>query len=50
MRQISWRPELTAVFRNEIYARHGYIFKNDFWNDFFQYIYLVFRRVSRGCL
>lgn len=35
MRQISWRPELTAVFRNEIYARHGYIFKNDFWNDFF---------------
>lgn len=35
MRQFSWRPELTAVFRNEIYARHGYIFKNDFWNDFF---------------
>ena len=35
MQQISWRPELTAVFRNEIYARHGYIFKNDFWNDFF---------------
>ena len=35
MEQISWRPELTAVFRNEIYARHGYIFKSDFWNDFF---------------
>ena len=35
MRQISWTPELTAVFRNEIYARHGYIFKNDIWNDFF---------------
>ena len=35
MQQISWRPELTAVFRNEIYARHGYIFKSDFWNDFF---------------
>ena len=35
MRQISWTPELTAVFRNEIYARHGYIFKSDFWNDFF---------------
>lgn len=35
MQQISWRPDLTAVFRNEIYARHGYIFKNDFWNDFF---------------
>lgn len=35
MRQISWMPELTAVFRNEIYARHGYIFKNDIWNDFF---------------
>lgn len=35
MEHISWRPELTAVFRNEIYARHGYIFKNDFWNDFF---------------
>lgn len=34
MEQISWRPELTAVFRNEIYARHGYIFKSDFWNDF----------------
>lgn len=34
MRQISWTPELTAVFRNEIYARHGYIFKNDIWNDF----------------
>ena len=27
MRQISWTPELTAVFRNEIYARHGYIFQ-----------------------
>lgn len=35
MQQISWAPELTAVFRNEIYARHGYIFKNDIWNDFF---------------
>ena len=35
MEQISWRPELTAVFRNEIYARQGYIFKSDFWNDFF---------------
>ena len=35
MRQISWTPVLTAVFRNEIYARHGYIFKNDIWNDFF---------------
>ena len=35
MRRISWTPELTAVFRNEIYARHGYIFKNDIWNDFF---------------
>ena len=35
MRQISWTPELTAVFRNEMYARHGYIFKNDIWNDFF---------------
>ena len=35
IRQISWTPELTAVFRNEIYARHGYIFKNDIWNDFF---------------
>ncbi len=35
MRQISWTPELTAVFRNEIYARHGYIFKNDIWYDFF---------------
>ena len=35
MRQISWTPELTAVFRNEIYARHGYSFKNDIWNDFF---------------
>ena len=35
MRQISWTPELTAVFRNEIYARHGYIFKDDIWNDFF---------------
>ena len=21
--------------KNEIYARHGYIFKSDFWNDFF---------------
>lgn len=35
MRQISWTPELAAVFRNEIYARYGYIFKNDIWNDFF---------------
>ena len=35
MQQISWAPELTAVFRNEVYARHGYIFKNDLWNDFF---------------
>ena len=35
MQQISWRPELIPVFRNEIYARHGYIFKNEFWNEFF---------------
>lgn len=35
MQQMSWRPELVSVFRNEIYARHGYIFKNDVWNDFF---------------
>ena len=23
------------IARNEIYARHGYIFKSDFWNYFF---------------
>lgn len=28
-------PKLYAVFRNEIYARHGYIFKNEDWNKFF---------------
>ncbi len=27
--------ELYPVFRNEIYARHGYIFKNELWNEFF---------------
>ncbi len=28
-------PKLYPVFRNEIYARHGYIFKNESWNEFF---------------
>ena len=28
-------PKLYPVFRNEIYARHGYLFKNESWNEFF---------------
>lgn len=35
LQQISWKPGLLSVFRNEIYARHGYIFKNETLNEFF---------------
>lgn len=35
LQQISWKPGLLSVFRNEIYARHGYIFKNEVLNEFF---------------
>lgn len=28
--------EVVSVFRNEIYARHGYVFKDQGWNDFFK--------------
>lgn len=28
--------KLYPVFRNEIYARHGYVFKNEDWNEFFR--------------
>ena len=29
-------PESLEVFRNMIYAKNGYIFKNEYWNDFFR--------------
>lgn len=35
LRPLRWNKKLLAVFRNEIYARHGYQFTSEFWNEFF---------------
>lgn len=35
LQELIWRPRLLSVFRNEIYARHGYIFNSGYWNGFF---------------
>lgn len=36
LQELTWRPQLLSVFRNEIYARHGYIFNSGYWNEFFE--------------
>lgn len=33
--ELSWKPKLLSVLRNEIYARHGYHFNSEYWNEFF---------------
>lgn len=35
LEDLSYYPGLFAIFRNELYARHGYLFQSQSWNEFF---------------
>ncbi|MCB7319100.1 YARHG domain-containing protein [Lacrimispora sp. 210928-DFI.3.58] len=35
LEDLSYYPGLFAIFRNELYARHGYLFESQSWNEFF---------------
>lgn len=35
LEQLKWNQKMMSAYRNEIYARRGYIFNSGFWNEFF---------------